>query len=106
MRADHAWQEARAIQQAHKQERKEAFPRLRQAYGFSEYALHEFVKTANCSWIADHIDAVMAQTLATRAYRAVNRICLGEAKKVRFRSKGRGLDSVENKRNDTGLRFV
>src|SRR5712691_6202168 len=106
MRADPAWQEARAIPQAHKQERKEAFTRLRQAYGFSEYALHEFVKTANCSWIADHIDAVMAQTLATRAYRAVNRICLGEAKKVRFRSKGRGLDSVENKRNDTGLRFV
>jgi hypothetical protein len=25
---------------------------------------------------------------------------------VRFRSRGRGLDSIENKRNDTGLRFI
>ncbi|HLQ10143.1 MAG TPA: hypothetical protein VK134_00980, partial [Ktedonobacteraceae bacterium] len=106
MRADPAWQEARAIQQAHKQERKEAFARLRQAYGFSEYALHEFVKTANCSWIADHIDAMLAQTLATRAYQAVNRVCLGKAKKVRFKSRGRGLDSVENKWSRSGMRFL
>src|SRR5215471_5057214 len=59
MRADPAWQEARLIPQAQKQLRKEAFARLRQAYGFSEYALHECAKEANCSWIADHIDAVM-----------------------------------------------
>src|SRR5712692_6823161 len=54
MRADPAWQEARAIPQARKQERKEAFSRLRQAYGFSEYALYGFAKEANCAWIADH----------------------------------------------------
>jgi hypothetical protein len=106
MRADPAWQEARAIPQTHKQERKEAFSRLRQAYGFSEYALHEFAKAAKCAWIADHIDAVMEQTLATRAYQAANRVCSGKAKNVRFKSKGRGLDSVENKRNNTGMRFL
>ncbi len=106
MRADPAWQGARAIPPAHKQERKEAFARLRQAYGFSEYALHEFAKEANCSWIADHIDSMMAQTLATRAYQAANRVCLGKAKKVRFRSNGRGLDSVENKWNKSGMRFL
>jgi hypothetical protein len=106
MRADPAWQEARAIPQAHKQERRKAFTQLREAYGFSEYALINFAREANCTWIRDHIDAVMAQTLATRAYRAANRVCLGRAKKVRFKSKGRGLDSVENIRNDTGLRFV
>ena len=106
MRADPAWQEARAIPQAHKQERKEAFARLRQVHGFSEYALHEFAKEANCSWIADHIDSVMAQTLATRAYQAANRVCRGLAKKVRFKSKGRGLDSVENKWSKSGLRFL
>jgi hypothetical protein len=106
MRTDAAWQEARAIPQAHKQERKEAFAYLRQTYGFSEYALHDFAKEANCTWIADHIDSMLAQTLATRAYRAANRVCLGKAKKVRFRSKGRGLDSVENKWNRSGLRFI
>jgi hypothetical protein len=106
MRADPAWQEARAIPQAQKQERREAFSRLRQAYGFSEYALHEFAKAANCTWIADHIDFMMAQTLATRAFQAANRVCLGKAKNVRFKSKGRGLDSVENKWNKSGLRFL
>ena len=79
---------------------------LRQQYGFSEYALHEAVKGLNCSWIAVHIDAVLAQTLASRAYRALNRVCLGQARRVRFKSRSRGLSSVENKRNDTGLRFV
>ena len=106
MRADPAWQEARALPLAQKQERKEAFSQLRQRYGFTEYALHEFAKAANCAWIADHIGADMAQTLATRAYHAANRVCLGQAKNVRFKSKGRGLDSVENKRNDAGMRFL
>src|SRR5260370_5449062 len=48
----------------------------------------------------------MAQTLATRGYQAANRVCLGKAKKVRFKSRGRGLDSVENKWNKSGMRFV
>ncbi len=106
MRADPAWQAARAIPKTQKQERVAAFSHLRQMYGFSEYALHEFAKEANCTWIADHIDAMLAQTLATRAYQAVNRICLGKAKRVRFKSKGRGLDSVENKWEKSGLRFL
>src|SRR5690348_742774 len=106
MRADPAWQEACAIPQIQKQERKEAFSQLRQRYRFTEYALHEFAKVANCAWIADHIDSMIAQTLATRAYQAANRVCLGQAKKVRFKSKGRGLDSVENKWNRSGMRFV
>jgi hypothetical protein len=106
LRTDPAWQAARSLPRAQKRERATAFSRLREHYSFSEYALHAFAKEANCTWIADHIDSTMAQTLATRAYQAVNRVCLGKAKKVRFRSKGRGLDSVRNKRNDTGLRFV
>jgi len=106
MRADPAWQTARAIPRAHKQERLAAFSALRQRYGFSAYALHAYAKTVRVCWIADHLDAVLAQTLATRAYHALNRVCVGEARRVRFKSRGRGLGSLENKRNDTGLRFV
>ena len=106
MRADPAWQAARAIPRTQKQERKRAFGALRRQYGFSDYALHDAAKGLNCTWIADHVDAVLAQTLATRAYRALNRVCLGQARRVRFKSRGRGLASLENKRNDTGLRFV
>ena len=106
MRADPAWQAARTIPRSQKLERARAFGALRQQYGFSEYALHEAARGLNCTWIADHLDAVLAQTLATRAYRALNRVCLGQARRVRFRSRSRGISSVENKRNDTGLRFV
>src|SRR5258708_3346940 len=106
MWADPAWQAARAIPKTQKRERAAAFSQLRRAYGFSEYALHDYAKCANCAWIADHIDAMLAQTLATRAYQAVNRMCLGKAKKVRFKSKGRSLNSVENKWEQSGLRFV
>jgi hypothetical protein len=106
MRADPAWQVARAIPRSRKPERAAAFSRLREQYGFSEYTLHEVAKALRTSWIAEHLDAVLAQTLATRAYRALNRVCLGKARRVRFKSRGRGLSSIENKRNDTGLRFV
>jgi hypothetical protein len=106
MRADKRWQEARAILKVHKQERYALFSQLRQEYGFSEYALHAYATKARTAWIADHLDSNTAQKLASRAYQAANRVCLGQAKKVRFKSRGRGLDSVEGKTNKQGLRFV
>jgi hypothetical protein len=106
MRNDPAWAEARSIPRWNKQARAQAFSALRKQYRFSEYDLHEYAKRARVSWIADHIDSTMAQTLATRAYRATNRVCVGKAKRVRFRSAARGIDSVEGKRNDVGMRFV
>jgi hypothetical protein len=106
MRADPAWQVARAIPRTHTQERRAAFSALRECYGFSEYAFHGLARVLRVSWLAEHLDAVLAQTLATRAYRALNRVCVGKARRVRFKSRGRGLSSIENKRNDTGLRFV
>src|SRR5260221_485575 len=45
-------------------------------------------------------------SLWTRAYQAVNRVCVGKARRVRFKSKGRGIDRVEGKRNVGGMRFV
>jgi Putative transposase DNA-binding domain len=106
MRNDPAWQVARTLPRREKQARAQAFSQVRKRHHFSEYELHEFAKTARVTWIADHIDSTMAQTLATRAYQAVNRVCVGRGKRVRFRSRGRGLDSVEGKRNDVGMRFV
>lgn len=95
MRADQGWQQARLIPRSEPQARKAAFTTLRQAHGFTEYALHLFATRANTSWLATHLDANTAQTLATRAYRAANRVCVGKARRVRFKSKGRGLDSLE-----------
>ena len=106
MQADPAWDAARALPRLHKHARKAAFASLREQYGFTEYALHAYAKQARCTWLATHIDSTMAQTLATRAFQAVQRVCVGKARAVRFKSRGRGLDSVEGKRNDTGMRFV
>ena len=39
-------------------------------------------------------------------YQALNRVCMTKPNGCVFGSKGRGLDSVEGKRNDTGMRFV
>jgi hypothetical protein len=85
MRDDPAWQAARALPATRRHERAAAFRALREQYGFSEYALHAYAKRARQAWIADH---------------------LGAARRIRFKSRGRGLSSIENKRNDTGLRFV
>ena len=41
MRADPAWQTARAIPRTQLRERRAAFAALREQYGFSEYAFHE-----------------------------------------------------------------
>ena len=106
MRADSAWQEARALPRTRKTERTAAFSALRKTYGLTESSLHEVVKGLRVGWIAEHIEAVLAQTLASRAYHALNRVCLGQAKRVRFKSRGRGFSSIENKRNDTSLHFV
>src|SRR5260370_34208137 len=63
MRADPAWQRARAIPKARKQERTDAFAALREQYGFSEYALHEAAQHLRVAWIADHLHAELAQQL-------------------------------------------
>src|SRR5260370_21657611 len=106
MRADPAWQVARAIPRSRKQERNAAFRRLREHYGFSENTLHEAGKVLRGSWLAEHVDAVLAQTLATRAYQALNRVCLGQAKRVRLRSPGPGLCPIGHKRDHMARRFL
>jgi hypothetical protein len=81
---DPAWASAGAIPATRKQERAQAYSHLRKKHHFSEYELHEYAKGARRSWIADHIDSTMAQTLASRAYQAVNRVCVGKANLVTF----------------------
>ena len=49
MKADPAWQAARAIPRSHKEDRAAAFSTLREQSGFSEYALHEYAKAARCT---------------------------------------------------------
>jgi len=85
-------------------ERKVLFKRARERYEFSEYALHSYSTKLRHSWIGEHLDSNTAQKLATRAYKAVEKVLFGKAKKVRFKGKNQ-LDSVEGKSNKTGIRW-
>jgi ribosomal protein L37E len=108
MRNSPEWQTARAIPSGdkHKAERREAYNKARTIHHFSEYDLHHYVATIRKHWLRELVDIHTAQKLASRAFEAVNKLSFGQAKRVRFRSKGRGLDSVEGKSNANGIRFI
>jgi hypothetical protein len=106
VRNSEAYQEALISPKKDKRLRSERFKAARSAYRYSEYDLHEFAaRTAKASkWIAQKIDAQAAQTIANRAFKASERILIGNAKKVRFKGKER-YRSVEGKTNRQGIRF-
>jgi len=85
-------------------ERKALFKRAREQYDFSEYALHFYSTKIRNSWIAKHIDSNTAQKLATRAYKAMEKVLFGKSKKVRFKGKNQ-MDSVEGKSNKSGIKW-
>jgi hypothetical protein len=85
-------------------ERKVLFKKAREQHDFSEYALHSYSTHIRHSWIGDHIDSNTAQKLATRAYKAVEKVLFGQSKKVRFKGKNQ-MDSVEGKSNKSGIRW-
>lgn len=84
--------------------RKKLFKEARDAYQYSEYALHSYATKISHSWLGDHLDANTVQKLATRAYQASEKVLLGRAKKVRFKGKNQ-LDSLEGKTNKSGIRW-
>ncbi|MDR9785787.1 MAG: hypothetical protein RJR37_00630 [Peptococcaceae bacterium MAG4] len=84
--------------------RSKAFGRAREKYGFTEYSLHDYVKKIRDSWIGAHIDSLTAQKVASRAFDAVNKTVVGDAKRVRFKRYGE-LGSLEGKNNSSGIRW-
>jgi putative transposase len=73
----------------------------------SDYDLQAFAgKTAIASvWIKSHLDANTIQKIATRAFKAIERMAFGKAKKVRFKQKGQ-FASLEGKTNKQGIRWT
>jgi len=85
-------------------ERTEAFKAINTKFSFTEYSFHSYATKIRNSWIGNHIDANTAQKIATRAFKAVQRVAFGQAKRVRFKGKGQ-FKSVEGKTNKTGIRY-
>jgi len=85
-------------------ERTEAFKELNAKFDFSEYAIIIYATTIRRSWINNHIDSNTAQKLASRAFRAVQKVAFGQARRVRFKGKNQ-LKSLEGATNKTGIRY-
>ena len=85
-------------------ERTQAFNTLNRKEGFTDYAIQHYATGIRNSWIEEHIGTHIAQKLATRAFKAVQKKAFGTAKNVRFKGKNQ-MDSLEGKNNETGLRF-
>ena len=84
--------------------RGQAFAAVRATHGFSEFRLHAYAAQFSHSWIGDNLDAVSLQTLATRAYRAVNAYFLGKRGRPRFKGYNQ-LDALEAKSDKAGIRW-
>jgi transposase len=133
LRQSKEYQEARSMPRTENgkqnSKRTEAFKALNTRFGFTEFSFHAYSAEIRQSWIGNHIDSATAQKLATRAFKAVQRIAFGKAFKVRFKGRvpcahqcgneaqipdGRvqrtqqgknQLSSVEGKSNDSGIRY-
>jgi putative transposase len=107
MRDSDLYQQARLIDKKDKKAKSTAFQKAREAYRFSDYDLQAFAnKTAIASiWIKSHLDASTIQKIATRAYKALERLVFGKARKVRFKQKGQ-FASLEGKTNKQGIRWT
>ncbi|MHC5672372.1 MAG: RNA-guided endonuclease InsQ/TnpB family protein [Nostoc sp.] len=107
VRDSELYQQTRLIDKNDKKAKSTAFQKAREAYCFSDYDLQSFAnKTAIASiWIKSNLDAQTIQKVATRAFKAIDRMAFGKAKKVRFKQKGQ-FASLEGKTNKQGIRWT
>jgi putative transposase len=109
LRQSKAYQAARKMPRGRKRshqakERARAFGKANAAVGFREYDLHAYAAQFNHSWIGEHLDINTIQTLATRAFKAVQQYAFGRRGRPRFKGRNQ-MDSVEGKSNAFGIRW-
>nr|WP_248277846.1 transposase [Brasilonema sp. UFV-L1] len=106
VRNSELYQLARQSPKTKKKERSDTFKKAREQYRYSEYDLHSFASltSKNAKWIAQKVDSNTQQKLATRAFKASERVMLGLARDVRYKVPSR-FRSVEGKTNKQGLRW-
>ncbi len=101
MRESRAYQAARRLPKNAK-ERTAAFKNVRENLPSMSTLSMLRHATIKHGWIGEHIGINVAQKVATRAFKAVEKVAFSLAKRVRFKRYG-GLNSIEGKNNATGL---
>ncbi|GET40674.1 transposase [Microseira wollei] len=101
-----AYQLAKQIDRKSKKTRSDAFNAARRAYRYSDYDIQAYatIVSNRSKWIAQMVDSNTQQTIATRAFRASERVLFGRAKNVRYKVPSR-FRSVEGKTNKQGIRW-
>lgn len=102
-----AYRQARGMSRSTSKEikaRTAVFREVRAVHGYREYDLHGWAAGIKHGWVGDHLDINTVQTVASRAFKASERVVFGKARKVRFKGP-RQLDSVEGKTNKAGIRW-
>ena len=84
-------------------ERNKEFNELNKKYGLTEYSLHKYVKPMQ-KHFKNNIDSFTSQKIATRCFKAFEKLMFHKANKVYFKRYGE-MNSVEGKSNKTGIRF-
>jgi len=103
MRERKAYQAARKLPAGNA--RRDAFRDLRSLFAFSAYGLHAWAtRYVSHALLGDHLDVNTIQTIATRAFRAVEQYGFGGRGRPRFKGQNQ-IDSVEGKGNKQGLRW-
>jgi hypothetical protein len=91
------------MQQEKSKERNKQFHELCKQYGLHEYPMHAFVQPMQ-QHFRRNLDSFTCQKIATRAWKAVEKLIFGDAERVYFK-KFNEMDSLEGKSNSTGIRF-
>lgn len=106
VRNSEAYKTAKKISRNEKKKRSDAFTEARKLYRYSDFDLQAYAALVSkkSGWIAEKIDAQVVQKIATRAFKASEKVLFGQAKKVRFKVPTR-FKSVEGKTNKQGLRW-
>jgi putative transposase len=82
--------------------RTQAYKDLNKKFEFTQYSIHNYAAEIRQDWIRQHIGIHIAQKLAARAFKAVQKIAFKKAKHVRFKGKNQ-FDTLEGQNNETGL---
>lgn len=109
VRNSEPYQEAKKIKVKTEDDKKlknELFSQARKQARLSDFELQDFatLTAKNSKWMWEKLDSHTIQKIGTRAFKAVEKVLYGKARKVRFKSQS-SFHSIEGKTNTQSIRF-
>lgn len=109
VRNSEPYQEAKKIKvktEDDKKQKNELFSQARKQSRFSDFELQDFatLTAKNSRWMWEKLDSHTIQKIGTRAFKAVEKVLYGKARKVRFKLFS-SFHSIEGKTNTQSIKF-